>query len=198
MKLCVVFLLVMFTYILMHIYYYTNIYVRLSYSGELELYATSKKYARSHGCGESEDISCNRAIQAIGKSGPVNDSQFLHHTNEYQQKILLQGEHGYMKQANNISTQKKGKCQKNKLPVDMKSKQRNVRDIGINATHINGILMEPVNANYSRNIYFTVKTTHKYYTNRLFPLMLTWLQAVDKSKVRYHWYIIYTHVPTVN
>ena len=168
----------------MHIYYYTNIYVHMSYSGDLEFYATSKKYARSHGCGESEDISCNRAIQAIGKSGPVNDSQFLQHTNEYQQKLLLQDEHGYMKQANNISTQKEGKWQKNKLPVNMKSKQRNVRDIGINATHINGILMEPVNVNYSRNIYFTLKTTHKYYTNRLFPLMLTWLQAVDKNKVR--------------
>ena len=55
----------------------------------------------------------------------------------------------------------------------------------INATHINGILMEPVNANYTRNIYFTVKTTHKYYTERLFPLMLTWLQVVDRNKVSY-------------
>lgn len=53
----------------------------------------------------------------------------------------------------------------------------------INATHIDGILMEPVNAEYTRNIYFTVKTTYKYYTKRLFPLMLTWLQVVDKNKV---------------
>ena len=53
----------------------------------------------------------------------------------------------------------------------------------INATHINEILMEPVNAKYTRNIYFTVKTTHKYYTKRLFPLILTWLQAVDRNKV---------------
>ena len=53
----------------------------------------------------------------------------------------------------------------------------------MNATHIAGILMEPVNAQYSRNIYFTVKTTHKYHTERLFPLMLTWLQAVDRNKV---------------
>ena len=53
----------------------------------------------------------------------------------------------------------------------------------MNATHINGVLMEPVNAKYTRNIYFTVKTTHKYYTERLFPLMLTWLQVVDKNKV---------------
>ena len=56
-------------------------------------------------------------------------------------------------------------------------------DLGMNATHINGILMEPVNADYTRNIYFTVKTTHKYYTKRLFPLMLTWLQVVDKNMV---------------
>ena len=56
----------------------------------------------------------------------------------------------------------------------------------MNATHINGILMEPVDAKYARNIYFTVKTTHKYYTERLFPLMSTWLQVVDKNKVS--WY----------
>ena len=57
---------------------------------------------------------------------------------------------------------------------------------GMNATHINGILMEPVKANYTRNIYFTIKTTHKYYTKRLFPLMLTWFQVVDKDKVSYY------------
>ena len=44
---------------------------------------------------------------------------------------------------------------------------------GMNATHINGILMETVNADYTRNIYFTVKTTHKFYTDRLFPVILT-------------------------
>ena len=54
---------------------------------------------------------------------------------------------------------------------------------GMNATHINGILMEPVNAQYTRNIYFTMKTTHKYYTKRLFLVMLTWLQVLDKNKV---------------
>ena len=56
----------------------------------------------------------------------------------------------------------------------------------MNATHIYGVLMEPVNANYTRNIYFTVKTTHKYYRKRLFPLMLTWLQVVDKNKVSHN------------
>ena len=84
--------------------------------------------------------------------------------------------------------------QQDKLSVDMKNEQRIVKNIGINATHINGILMEPIHINYIRNIYFTVKTTHKYYTSRLFPLMLTWLQAVDKNKVRWHQYIIYKYV----
>ena len=68
-----------------------------------------------------------------------------------------------------------------------KQSQRNA-DPEINATHINGTIMERVNANYIENIYFTVKTTHQYYIDRLFPLMLTWLQAVDKSKVCAHNY----------
>ena len=56
---------------------------------------------------------------------------------------------------------------------------------GITATHINGILMEPVYANYNRNIYFTVKSTNANTKKRLFPLLLTWLQVVDKNKVRH-------------
>ena len=183
-KLCIICFLLLLTYILTHIYCHTKVYVHISYCGDFDLYPTTNttttKCARSHGCGDSVDIICSKAIQGMGKSGSVNDTQILQYTDENQQKTLLNSEHDYMKQANNISTQKEGKRQKN----DIISKQRNVRDIGINATHINGILMEPVNANYSRNIYFTVKTTHKYYTNRLFPLMLTWLQAVDKNKVR--------------
>ena len=137
----------------MHIYYHTKFYVHISYCGDFDLHptinTTTTKCARSHGCGDSVDIICSKAIQAMGKSGSVNDTQILQHTDENQEKTLLQGEHGYMKQANNISTQKEGKRQKNKLPVDMTSKQRNTRDIGINTTHINGILMEPVNVNYS-------------------------------------------------
>ena len=54
---------------------------------------------------------------------------------------------------------------------------------GMNAIFINGFLMEPINVNYTKNIYFTIKTTHKFHTDRLFPLMLTWLQFVDKNKV---------------
>ena len=66
----------------------------------------------------------------------------------------------------------------------------NATDIGMNATHICGILMEPVNVNYTRNIYFTVKITHKYYTNRLLLLMLTWLQTVDKNEVhKLQWWL---------
>ena len=70
--------------------------------------------------------------------------------------------------------------------VDMKKpKYKKSDDRGINATHINGILIEPVHASYTRNIYFTVKTTYRNYVGRLFPLMLTWLQVVDKNKVRH-------------
>ena len=65
-----------------------------------------------------------------------------------------------------------------------KERQTNIADLEINSTHVNGILMEPINAKLLGNVYFTIKTTHKYYTSRLLPLMLTWLQAVDKNKVR--------------
>lgn len=69
-----------------------------------------------------------------------------------------------------------------------KEQQTNTTDLGMNSTHINGILMEPVNPHdLLRNVYFTIKTTHKYYTSRLLPLMLTWLQGVDKNKVRYYY-----------
>ena len=77
----------------------------------------------------------------------------------------------------------------NMLPSQKKASDRphqvnqNQTDLGINATHINGMLMEPIKANYTRNIYFTVKTTHRFYTERLFPIMLTWLQLMDKNKV---------------
>ena len=75
-----------------------------------------------------------------------------------------------------------------KQNVKLSNKPSKVKkNLGLNATHINGVLMEPVNANYTRNIYFTVKTTHKYYRKRLLPLMLTWLQVVDKNKVSWLW-----------
>lgn len=58
-----------------------------------------------------------------------------------------------------------------------------IRVLDMNTTHIKGVFMEQVNLNYARNIYFTIKTSNKFYSNRLFPLMLTWLQTVDKHKV---------------
>ena len=62
-----------------------------------------------------------------------------------------------------------------------------ILDLGINGTaQFKGILMEHVNLNYTRNIYITVKTTNHNYIDRLPLLMLTWLQTVDKNKVRYH------------
>ena len=61
-----------------------------------------------------------------------------------------------------------------------------VLDLGMNeTTQFKGILMEYVNLNYTRNIYITIKTTNHNYNNRLPLLMLTWLQTVDKDKVRY-------------
>lgn len=53
----------------------------------------------------------------------------------------------------------------------------------MNQTHIWGLPMEPVYDSYPENIYFSVKTTHRYYSTRLLDLLLTWCQAVDKSKV---------------
>ena len=53
----------------------------------------------------------------------------------------------------------------------------------MNRTHIWGLPMEPVNIVYPGNIYFSVKTTHYYYSERLLDLLLTWCQAVDKDKV---------------
>ena len=163
----------------MHICHHTEIHVQLRYWKGLELDFISTKLTTSH-VNDNEDTIGNKVNQAVEKSDCINKTKIFSQTDENQQ---LYNEHNYVKQDNNLSTQKKFKFQKTKLSVDMKSKQRNTRDIGIN-THINGILMEPVNVNYTRNIYFTVKTTHRYYTNRLFPLMLTWLQTVDKNKVR--------------
>ena len=54
----------------------------------------------------------------------------------------------------------------------------------MNHTHIRGIPMEPVDAKYQNNIFFSVKTTDAYFTTRLLLLMLTWFQVVSKDKVR--------------
>jgi len=51
--------------------------------------------------------------------------------------------------------------------------------------------LEKVNANYTHNIYFSVKTSGKNYKNRLFPLMLTWFQVIDKDEVKVDIFILF-------
>ena len=97
--------------------------------------------------------------------------------NETEQKVKLPDKPGDVNEKK-ISSQRDNNQQK---ATDQLNQNQTVP--GMNATHINGILMEPLHVNYTRNIYFTIKTTHKYYTERLFPIMLTWLQLVDKNKV---------------
>ena len=99
----------------------------------------------------------------------------LEKVNETEQKIKLPDKSA------NVVEKKPSHKDINQQRANAKPDQLKVP--GMNATHINGILMEPVNVNYARNIYFTMKTTYRYYTNRLFPVMLTWLQVVDKNKV---------------
>ena len=75
-----------------------------------------------------------------------------------------------------------------------------ILDLGMN--DFKEILMEHVNLNYPRNIYITIKTTHKFYLKRVLPLMLTWLQTVDENKVRcqccyYRKAIVNTYVPYI-
>ena len=94
-----------------------------------------------------------------------------------QQKVVKLPNNGDVMEIESIHNQKNNDQQKASDRVDQN------QIVGMNATHINGILMEHVDANYTRNIYFTIKTTHTYYTRRLFPQMLTWLQVVDKNKV---------------
>ena len=94
-----------------------------------------------------------------------------------QQKVVKHDKPG------NVVENKPNQKDSNQQKANGKPDQLNVP--GMNATHINGILMETVNANYTRNIYFTVKTTNKFYTQRLLWIMLTWLQTVDKNKVSY-------------
>ena len=101
-------------------------------------------------------------------------------SNQQKQNINQQKEVKHDKPANVIEN-KPSQKDNNQQRANAKPDQLKVP--GMNATHINGILMEPVNVNYARNIYFTIKTTYRYYTSRLFPVMLTWLQVVDKNKV---------------
>ena len=105
------------------------------------------------------------------------------YNNETEQNVKLLDKPGDVNESN--SSQKDNNNNNNQHKANSKPDQLNQNQTvpGMNATHINGILMEPVDAKYTRNIYFTIKTTHKFYTGRLFPIMLTWLQLVDKNKV---------------
>ena len=71
MKLCVMCFLLLLTYILMHIYYHTKFYVHISFCGDFDLHpninTNTTKCARRHGCSDSVDIICSKAIQAMGK-----------------------------------------------------------------------------------------------------------------------------------
>ncbi|XP_065903060.1 uncharacterized G-patch domain protein DDB_G0278987-like [Dysidea avara] len=49
--------------------------------------------------------------------------------------------------------------------------------IEMNSTHINGKLLEPVDTKWDKNIYFSVKTTAKYFKERLAALMPTWIKS---------------------
>ena len=137
--------------------------------------------AINHGYHNKGSLNKPNGTEVIGTPDHAGKNKFSNQSENKWHKTQLHDESSDGKQADNTSIQKdikeqKAVCQK----VDNLT---NITDIGINTTHICGIVMEPVNVNYSRNIYFTVKTTHKYYTDRLLPLMLSWLQTVDKNKV---------------
>ena len=124
-------------------------------------------------------------VKLPDKPGEENENKISSQKDNKQQKTKPD----QLKENQNINQQKvvdKKPSQKENSQQKANSKPDQVKQNpvpGMNATHINGILMEPVNANYTRNIYFTMKTTHKFYANRLFPVMLTWLQVLDKNKV---------------
>ena len=138
-------------------------------------------HAVNHGCSNKEHKFVNKTNQRPDYAN--KNTSFSQSDNEWHKTQQLHNKSGYGKQINNTSAQKDIKVEQ-AVCTEVEN-LTNATDIGMNATHICGILMEPVNINYTRNIYFTVKTTHKYYTNRLLLLMLTWLQAVDKNKVNY-------------
>ena len=55
--------------------------------------------------------------------------------------------------------------------------------IQINSTHVNGKLLENVDVRWDKNIYFSIKTTTKYFKDRLPALIPTWFQVVNKNMV---------------
>jgi len=53
--------------------------------------------------------------------------------------------------------------------------------------------MVPVDVKWDRNIYFSVKTTAKYFKERLSVLITSWFQVINKEMVSVklaRWYIV--------
>ena len=162
--------------------YHTPFYSSLPYQKHLDV-SLNSLYTINHGSSDKECRFCNKLKQRVKRSDPASKNAAFNQSDNKWHKTDLHNKSSYGKYASNSSILKstvgqQAICAKVENPV-------NATDIAINSTHICGILMEPVNVNYSRNIYFTVKTTHKFYTNRLFLLLLTWLQTVDKDKVNF-------------
>ena len=190
--------------VLLHFYCHKSVYLQCFYQQNLveinsKINIISSGHTRNHSRSDNKnknknDNACNEASQAVEKPKCKNETRSSNHIIKNQKKVQLRDKQNQanstltqkpdhlLNQTNSNLTQKNKELQQARLPNQTKE---NTTDIGINTTHINGILMEPLNVNYTRNIYFTVKTTHKYYTDRLLLLMLTWLQAIDKNKVRY-------------
>ena len=158
--------------------YHTPFYSSLRYQKHLEV-SLNSLYTINHGSSNKECTFCNKLKQRVTISDPASKNAAFNQSDNRCHKTELHNKSSYGNSSiQNNTVKQQAICAKVEKPV-------NATDIGINSTHICGILMEPVNVNYSRNIYFTVKTTHKYYTNRLFLLLLTWLQTVDKDKVNF-------------
>ena len=124
-------------------------------------------------------------------STTVSDSKMLysdtrrhdHYKNTNDNSKLGKLNNGYIQKViYPVNVKKRKKIDLCKKTFDMQANRS--ADPEMNATHIKGLLMESIHVNYTRNIYFSVKTTHNNFNRRLFPLMLTWLQLVDKNKVR--------------
>jgi len=67
--------------------------------------------------------------------------------------------------------------------TEFKSNPLSALMINMNSTHVNGKRLERVDVNWDKNIYFSVKTTSKYYRERLSVSITTWFQLVNKKMV---------------
>ena len=129
---------------------------------------------------QKQDINQQKVVKHDKPGNVIENKPSQEDSNQQKQDINQQKVVKHDKPGNVVEN-KPNQKDNNQQKANGKPDQLNVP--GMNATHINGILMETVNVNYTRNIYFTVKTTYRFYTQRLFWIMLTWLQTVDKNKV---------------